>query len=113
NPPNQPANPSAMPAAAPNTPRPGSPPAGPDSSMLRVTPSRHAGLGHGGLVVVLGQMHVVDRHIDLDDLKARGALHGRDDVLADVVRHIGDRDPVLDDEVEIDGRLALADLDLD
>jgi len=56
---------------------------------------------------------VVDGDVDFDDLQARHALDGREDVAADGGGEIDDGGAVCDDEVDVDGGLGFADLDLD
>src|SRR4051794_26133540 len=81
---------------------------GPDSPA-----SLHARRRRLLIVVVGGDEDVVDADVDLGDLEAGHPLDRGDDVATDRLGEVGDGDAVLDDDVEVDRRLALAHLDGD
>jgi len=56
---------------------------------------------------------VIDRDVHLHNLQAGHPLQARDDVAPDAGREVDNGDAVLDDEVDVDGGLCLADLDGD
>src|SRR4051812_20508484 len=85
-----------------------SPLLGPDSPA-----SLHARRRRLLLVVVVRDEDVVDADVDLGNLEAGHPLDRGDDVAANGLSQVGDRHAVLDDDVEVDGGLALADLDGD
>src|SRR5680860_182300 len=64
------------------------------------------------LVVGVAQPHIVDIDIDLGHFQTSHAPDLRRNVAANRLGHIRDGYTVFDDEVEIDGGLALADLHL-
>src|ERR1700722_4518459 len=65
------------------------------------------------LLVLARQVEIIDVDVDLDDVQARHALHGLLDVALDAPAQVGDADAVLHDDVQVNGRLGLADLDPD
>src|SRR4051794_6492934 len=71
-----------------------------------------AGVVRGGDVIVF-EVDVVDRDVHLGDLEPGHALHPLDHVVARRLGQIGDGHPELDDEIDVDGGLPLADFDLD
>src|SRR5687767_13472030 len=77
-----------------------------------VIPAR---LGHARLfgrrAVVAGEVQVVDGHVDLGHREPRDALDTLDDVVANLLTDLRDRLAVLDHGRQVDGGLALTDLD--
>src|ERR687893_1323396 len=83
-----------------------------NSSNYRCECSLHAGRLRGCLTAVVAwDVDVVDRDIDLDDLQPDHLLDGANDVAARRLGKLHDGRAVLDDEVEVDRGLLLADLD--
>ena len=65
------------------------------------------------VLVVTRKIDVVDADIDLGDFQSGHPFQGRHDVSADARGEVDDRNAVLNDDIEIDRRLTLADLDAD
>jgi glutamate-1-semialdehyde 2,1-aminomutase len=73
----------------------------------------NARFGLFGLVVVGGDVHVDDGHVDLGNLHADERLNGRDDGCANAVGDELQRRRVLGHDGDVDGDLGLAHLDAD
>lgn len=58
-------------------------------------------------------MNVVEGDVDFYDFQVSHTLHACDDVLAYLGGNVGDGEPVVHDDREVDGGLPLADLDPD
>ena len=70
-------------------------------------PGWAAGVSRLVIAVVL-DVHVVDGDVDFGDLQAGHLLDRCHHVAADAVGQVGDRDPVVGDDVDVDGGLLLA-----
>src|SRR6478735_6649239 len=96
-----------MPACRPATPLTAVTAAAMSSARSLDTGGRRIGV----VATVAIEMHVVHRDVDLGDLESGHPFDGGDDIAPDAHRQVGDRHPVLGDDVDVDGGLFLPDLD--
>ena len=63
------------------------------------------------VIPAVGKLDVVDGDVHFHDFQAGHPLYRLLDVALDAAAEVGDADPVVDDDVEVDGGLRFADLD--